>query len=124
MHKAYVIHITGTYVKAQEHVPAASIARKVYRHMEENKYFSGRLIDASGKPMSDSNAARTDFEKRVVAELKRGGTYYDEVGVANGKAVLRAGTIVPAVMKQCTNCHAGSKEGDLLGALVYEIPIK
>ena len=41
-----------------------------------------------------------------------------------GKPVLRAATIVPAVMKQCTTCHEGKKEGDLLGALVYEVPIR
>ena len=37
---------------------------------------------------------------------------------------LRAATRVPVVMKQCITCHPGSKEGDLLGALVYEVPIK
>jgi hypothetical protein len=30
---------------------------------------------------------------------------------------------VPAVMKQCASCH-GVKEGTLLGAIVYELPIK
>lgn len=124
MHKAYVIHVTGTYVKAQESVPAASVARKVYQHMEENKFFSGRLIDASGKPINIENAAKTEFEKKVVAALKNGKPYYDEVATVNGKNVLRAGTIVPAVMKQCTVCHTGTKEGDLLGALIYEVPIK
>jgi len=37
--------------------------------------------------------------------------------------VLRVATVVPAVMKQCTICHGG-KEGRLLGAIVYELPIK
>ena len=124
MHKAYVINITGTYVRAQEAVPAAQIARKVYKHMEDNKFFSGRLVDASGKPMLDANVAKTEFEKKAVAAIKGGKAYYEEIGVDAGKAVLRAGTIVPAVMKQCTVCHTGTKEGDLLGVLTYEVPIK
>ena len=124
MHKAYVIHITGTYVKAQESVPAAQIARKVYKHMEDNKFFTGRLVDASGKPMLDANVAKTEFEKKAVAAIKGGKAYYEEIGSNDGKSVLRAGTIVPAVMKQCTVCHTGTKEGDLLGILTYEVPIK
>src|SRR4051794_40729464 len=55
MHKAYVIHVTATYVRAQESVPAASVARKVYTHMTEKKFFTGRLIDASGKPINVEN---------------------------------------------------------------------
>jgi hypothetical protein len=38
--------------------------------------------------------------------------------------VLRAATIVPVVMDQCIVCHPGHKKGELLGALVYELPIK
>lgn len=124
MHKAYVIHVTGTYVKAQESVPAASIARKVYKHMEDNKFFTGRLLDASGKPLNASNVAKSEFEKKAVAAIQKGAKYYDEIGTEDGKAILRAGTIVPAVMKQCVTCHTGFKEGDLLGVLTYEIPIK
>jgi hypothetical protein len=30
---------------------------------------------------------------------------------------------VPAVMKECAACHK-VKEGTLLGAIVYEVPIK
>jgi hypothetical protein len=30
---------------------------------------------------------------------------------------------VPVVLKQCAVCH-GKKEGTLLGAIVYELPIK
>jgi hypothetical protein len=111
-------------VRAQGTVPAAQVARKVYKHMEDNKFFTGRLVDASGKPINLDNAAKTDFEKKAVAAIKKGEKYYEEVTLDNGKYVLRAGTIVPAVMKQCTTCHSGTKEGDLLGVLTYEVPIR
>jgi pyruvate kinase len=47
----------------------------------------------------------------------------DAVTISDGKPVLRAGTIVPAVMIQCSVCH-GVKEGQLLGVIVYDVPIK
>lgn len=124
MHKAYVIHVTGTYVRAQETVPAAQIARKVYRHMDDNKFFSGRLVDASGKPINTDNAPKTEFEKKAVTAIQKGAKYFEEVGVKDGQPVLRAGTIVPSVMKQCSVCHTGTKEGDLLGVLTYEVPLR
>jgi hypothetical protein len=46
------------------------------------------------------------------------------VATKDGKAVLRAATPVPAVMAACTTCHPHVKEGELMGALVYELPIK
>jgi hypothetical protein len=124
LHKGYVVHITATYVRAQEVAPAARVAKKVFRHMEDKGWGSGRLVDASGKPFSEGNLPRTAFEKAAVAKLKAGAPYHEEVAAKDGRPVLRAATAVPAVMSQCVHCHAGSKEGDLLGALVYEIPIR
>ncbi len=124
VYKGFVVHITATYVKAQERTPAATVAKKVFKHMEEKGWGSGRLIDATGTPVNRKNAAQSDFEKRAVVKLKEGKAYYDEVGVKDGKPVLRAATAVPVVMKECIACHADHKEGDLLGALVYELPIK
>jgi hypothetical protein len=124
LHKGYVVHITDTYVKAQESAPAARVAKKVFRHMEEKGWGAGRLVDASGKPFSEANLPKTDFEKKAVAAIKSGKPYYDEVGEKNGKPVLRAATVVPAVMPQCVKCHEGAKEGDVLGILSYELPIR
>jgi len=49
------------------------------------------------------------------------------VGSANISAsvvLLKASSIiVPVVMKQCITCHQGKKEGELLGAIVYEVPV-
>ncbi|MFL5341558.1 MAG: DUF3365 domain-containing protein [Gemmataceae bacterium] len=124
MYKMFVVHITDTYVEAKESIPAAKPAKKVMQHMTEKGFHSARLIDATGEPLGPTNVAKTDFEKKAVAALKSGKTYLDEVGEKDGKPVLRAATIVPVVMKQCAACHTGRKRGDLLGAIVYELPIK
>jgi hypothetical protein len=124
LHKGYVVTITATYVRAQEVTPAATVVKKVFAHMEKNGHGSGRLIDATGKPFLAENIAKTDFEKRAVAAIKGGKAYLDEVGVKDGKPVLRAATVVPAVMPQCINCHPHVKEGQVMGALIYELPIR
>jgi len=124
LNKAYVVNITGTYVRAQEVTPAARIARKVFDHMQSKGMInSGKLIDVSGNPIGENNVAKSDFEKRIAPLIKKGEAYVDEVATVNGKQVYRAATIVPAVMKECTNCHSGVKVGDVMGALVYELPI-
>jgi hypothetical protein len=124
LYKGYVVHITDTYVKAQQSTPAAKVTKKVFKHMEEKGWHTGRLVDATGAPVNRANLPRTDFEKRAVQKIKAGQAYYDEVGTKDGKPTLRAATVVPVVMKKCIACHPGYKEGDLLGALVYEVPIK
>ena len=124
LHKGYVVTITDTYVKAQKSTPAARVTKKVFKHMADKGYGTGRLLDATGAPFNEDNVARTDFERRAVAAIKAGKPYVDEVATKDGRPVLRAATVVPVVMKQCIACHAGYKEGDVLGALVYELPIK
>jgi hypothetical protein len=124
LHKGYVVNITATYVKAQERTPAAHVAKKVLKHMEEAGWGTSRLIDTTGSPTNKANVAHTDFEKRAVEKLNAGEGYYSEVAQKDGRPVLRAATRVPVVMKQCLACHPGYNEGDLLGALVYEVPIK
>jgi hypothetical protein len=124
VHKGYVVTITDTYVKAQEKTPAAAVVKKVFAQLEKGGHGTGRLIDASGEPLRPQNVARTDFEKKAVAAIKGGKPYVDEVAAKDGGPVLRAATVVPAVMAACVNCHPHVKEGQVLGALVYEIPIR
>jgi hypothetical protein len=124
VHKGYVVHITGTYVKAQVSTPAATVAKKVFKHMDGKGWAHVQLLDATGQPLNEANVPRTAFEKRAIAKLKEGKDYYEEVDTRDGKPVLRAATKVPVVMNQCLACHADHKEGDLLGSLVYEVPIK
>src|SRR5581483_11425766 len=109
--KGYVVHITDTYVKAQELTPAARVAKKVFKHMAEKGWGAGRLVDASGKPFNEANLPKSAFEKKAVAAIKAGKPYVDEVGSKDGKPVLRAATVVPAVMPQCIKCHTEAKEG-------------
>jgi hypothetical protein len=92
--------------------------------VEKNGGPKVRLIDATGEPINKANVAQSDFEKRALQKLKKSTTYYSEVGRKDNRSVLRAATPVPVVMKQCINCHPGYKEGELLGALTYEVPIK
>jgi hypothetical protein len=124
LHKGYVVNITATYVKAQERTPAAHIAKKVFAHVEKNGGPKVRLIDATGSPINKDNVAKNDFEKRAIRQLGKGETYVSEVARENDRPMLRAATPVPVVMQQCIRCHPGYKEGELLGALVYEVPIK
>lgn len=124
LHKGYVVNITATYVKAQERTPAAHVAKKVFAHMEKNGGPRVRLIDATGSPINKANVAISDFEKRAIRKLKKGESYVSEVGRRDDNPVLYAATPVPVVMKQCISCHPGYKEGDLLGALTYEVHIK
>ena len=125
LYKGFVVHITATYVDGQDKAPAAKVAKKVFRHMEEKGWGKGRLVDATGEPVDRVNLPRNDFEKAAVREVKAGKAYYDEVATdRDGKQVLRAATVVPVVMKACSGCHLGKKEGEVIGALVYELPIK
>lgn len=123
LYKTAVVGITETYVDKQADVPAAAVAKALFEAMHKKGYHEAKLLDATGKPKNKKNVARSDFDRKAVAEIKGGKTYVEELGEKDGKPVLRAGTVVPAVMKQCVLCHGG-KEGRLLGVIVYEVPIK
>lgn len=124
-YKGFVVHITGTYVDKQDKAPAAKVAKRVFKYMEEKGWGKARLIDATGEPADRGNVARTDFEKAAVEQMNKGKAYYEEVGKdKDGKPVLRAATVVPVVMDQCSGCHLGKKKGEVIGAIVYELPIK
>jgi hypothetical protein len=124
LYKGAVVHITATYVRAQEVTPAARVAQKIFKHMEERGWHKARLVDATGTPSNRANLPSTEFEKRAVEQIRGGKPYVDEVATRDGKPVLRAATVVPVVMKQCIACHPGMKEGEVIGALVYEVPIR
>jgi hypothetical protein len=124
LYKGYVVGITETYVKARERTPAAKVTKQVFAHMSAKGWHKARLVDATGDPVNKANAPATEFEKRAVARLKAGKSYYEEVATQDARPVLRAATVVPVVMKQCMSCHPGVKEGDLMGAIVYEVPIR
>jgi hypothetical protein len=123
LYKTAVVKITEVYVGQQGEVPAALAAMEVFDVMKKKGWHDARLVDASGKPKSKRNAAKTEFEKKAVDAMKDGKTYIEEVGETDGKPVFRAATVVPAVLNECAVCHKVEK-GTLLGAIVYELPIK
>ncbi|MCX7701108.1 MAG: DUF3365 domain-containing protein [Gemmataceae bacterium] len=123
LYKNAVVSITKNYVSQQADVPAAAVAKDVFEAMKSGKYHNARLIDVTGRPKNKENVAKTDFEKAAVEAIRSGKDYFEEVAVVDGKPVLRAATVVPAVMEQCIVCH-GKREKNLLGTIVYELPIK
>lgn len=123
LYKNAVVAITDVYVDKQADTPAATVGKMVFAAMHKKGWHSARLIDATGKPKNKENVAKTDFEKKAATEIAAGKASIEEVAEVAGKPVLRVATVVPAVMKQCAVCHGG-KEGRVLGAIVYEVPIK
>jgi hypothetical protein len=123
LYKTAVVGITTTYGEKQSAKPAAVVAGMVFEAMKKKGWHNARLVDASGDPKNEDNVAKTDFEKKAVKAMKDGKKTFEEIGEADGKPVLRTATVVPAVLKSCAKCH-GVEEGDLLGTIVYELPIK
>jgi hypothetical protein len=123
LYKNAVVSITKNYVSQQADVPAAAVAKDVFAAMKNGKFHEARLIDVTGRPKNKENVAKTEFEKTAVEAIRSGKDYIDEIAYVDGRPVLRAATVVPAVMEQCIICH-GKREKNLLGTLVYEVPIK
>jgi hypothetical protein len=123
IYKTAVVGITTTYVDKQSDKPAAMVAAELFKAMKKKGWHDARLVDATGSPKNEDNTAKSEFEKKAVKAMKDGKQYLEEVGETDGKPVLRAATIVPAVLKSCARCH-GVKENDLLGTIVYELPIR
>jgi hypothetical protein len=119
LYKNAVVAITKTY----DGPPAIKVAKQVFTAMEKDGWHSAKLVDATGNPQSDSNLPSTAFEKKAVDVIRAGKPYYEEVQGEGSKRRLLAATVVPAVMKKCAVCH-GVKEGELLGFIRYDVPVK
>jgi hypothetical protein len=123
LYKNAVVIITKTYVEKQADTPAATVAKELFNAMHKQNWHLARLVDATGRPKNKENLPKTDFEKRGAEKIKAGKAYFEEIGEKDGKPVLRVATVVPSVLPQCATCHGG-KQGRVLGAIVYELPIK
>jgi Protein of unknown function (DUF3365) len=124
LYKNAVVSITRTYVGKQDDRPAIMIAKDVFAAMQKRGWHSARLVDATGEPLNDANAPRTEFEKEASRRIRSGQPYYDRV-VGEGKdRRLMAATVVPVVMAKCAECHENRKVGEVLGFLRYEVPVK
>jgi hypothetical protein len=120
LYKTAVVSVTKRY---DEGPPAIKVAMDVFGAMDKAGWHKAKLVDASGVPQNEANLPRTDFEKRAAKAMQAGKPYYEELDGEGPKRTLYAATIVPAVMKRCASCH-GAKEGDLLGFIRYEVPVK
>jgi Protein of unknown function (DUF3365) len=119
LYKNAVVSITNKY----DGPPAIKVAKDVFAAMEKSGWHKAKLVDASGSPQNEANLPQTSFEKRAAAAIQSGKPYFEEIGGNGPGRKLFAATVVPAVTKKCAKCH-GVSEGDLLGFIRYEIPIK
>jgi hypothetical protein len=127
VYKQAIVLITDKYVNDTDDFAAGSAAVAWFQGVSKTGYHNVRLIDATGMPYEEANVAKNDFEKEGLKKLKGGETFVDEVVMKEGKPYLRALTPVPVVMKKCIMCHdhyADAKEGEPIGAISYELPIR
>jgi len=117
--KVAVVDITNRY----DGPPAAKVAKTMFAAAKDKKYFNAKLLDATGSPLNEANVPGDAFEKRAAEAMTAGKTYHEEVVGKGTSRRLRVATVVPAVTKKCASCH-GVKEGDLLGFLSYDLPVK
>lgn len=124
LYKNAVVSITTRYVNGKDDQPAINVAKDVFGAMRKQGWHNVKLVDATGDPISQDNAPRTDFEKEAVRIINSGKPYFDRVVGEGPQRRLLAATVVPVVMQKCTECHTDKKLGDVLGFLRYDIPIK
>jgi hypothetical protein len=117
--KVAIVDITNRY----DGPPAAKVAKAIFAAAQDKEYFKAKLLDATGAPQNEANVPQDGFEKRAAKAMTEGKTYLEEV-VGMGQARrLRVATVVHAVLQKCAKCH-GVKQGDLLGFLSYDLPLK
>lgn len=78
--------------------------------------YASRAMRMMHRPRQTSTRALDTLEKDALVKLKKGETLV----VADGINAIRMLGAVRATAK-CIRCHAGKKEGDLLGAFSYEL---
>jgi len=119
LYKNAVVSITNKY----DGPPAIKVAKDVFAAMEKSGWHKAKLVDASGSPQNEANLPQTNFEKRAAVAIRAGKPYFEEIEGNGPGRKLYAATVVPAVTKKCATCH-GVNEGDLLGFIRYEVPVK
>ncbi len=117
--KVAVVDVTNRY----DGPPAIRVAKTIFAAAQDKSYFKAKLLDATGSPLNEANTPQDPFEKRAAKAMTEGKTYFEEVVGSGSDRTLRVATVVPAVVEKCARCH-GVKQGDLLGFLSYELPVK
>ncbi len=123
VYKLWIVHDTRDHVENMSRLPSATIAKEVFADMDKKGWHSARLITASKNFFNPENRPKDDFEMKAVEALNGGSDFYENVEVVGGKKVFRAATPVPLVMKECKMCHVTAKDDQLLGAVVYTLPL-
>ncbi len=127
IYKTAVVLITKHYVNDESDLPAGSAAIALFAAIKDKGWHEVRLLDATGEPMEEANSPRDDFERKAIAALKSGKSYYEQVVTKDGRRYLRAATPLPVVLKKCTMCHPhyeNYKNGKPIGALSYTLPVE
>ncbi len=127
IYKTTVVLITTHYVNDDDDLPAGTAAIALFDAISKKGWHEVRLVDASGEPINESNAAQDDFEKAAIKQLKAGQPWHEQVIEKKGKRYLRAATPIPVVMEKCKMCHDNYnefKKDEPIGALTYTIPIR
>jgi hypothetical protein len=120
LYKNAVVSVTKIY---KDGPPAIMVAKQVFGAMRESGHHDAKLVDATGSPLNEANEPQTEFEKRAADAMRAGKPYYEEVSGEGDARRLLVATVVPAVLPRCASCH-GVDEGDLLGFIRYDLPVK
>lgn len=126
IYKTSIVLITEHYVNSDDDLPAGSAFKALFAAVEQKGWHKVRLLDATGEPYNDENAAKKGFETRAIAELLKGKPMYDEVVKEGKDRFLYAATAIPVVMDKCIMCHDNYKDvpkGKAIGAIGYRLPI-
>ncbi|MGR3294835.1 MAG: c-type heme family protein [Candidatus Bathyanammoxibius sp.] len=123
VYKFWIVFDTRAHVENMGRIPSATIAKEVFVEMDKKGWHSARLITTSKNFFNPENRPKDDFEMKAVEALNGGSAFYEAVEVVDGKKVYRAATPVPLVIKECKMCHVTAKDDELLGALVYTLPL-
>ena len=125
IYKGGIVLITTHYVDGDEDLPAGTAFKKLFEAAKKKGWHEVRLLDATGRPYSDENVAKSDFEKEAIKALRSGKSFVEKVIEVESKGYFLAATPIPVVMEKCTMCHDNYKFGgkEVVGALSYKIPL-
>ncbi|HTE18064.1 MAG TPA: DUF3365 domain-containing protein [Armatimonadota bacterium] len=112
--------IHRTYpTRSGQTVVAANVMRRLQGLLGEKGWPSSRFLGVNALLMNPDHRARDAFERRVVAEMKRGANRVEAVE----KGQLRVATSVP-LNGGCFSCHWSTDSRDTKAAITFSIPLK
>lgn len=112
---------------AQEHsapdtVPLpATATREISEQLRKDGLYSARVI--SRTPLNPANRPESGFEEEAIRALESGHVEAVRVEPVNGVMTFKRLTPDRITSEACIACHAGTKMGDMVGAVSVQIPI-